>query len=101
MMTGKTTFNSNPKKALAATGIAFVIPIFLGLFGLFNLQGMEYVTSIILALSAGGIFYMLHYVMIPKIHKDRKWLPTFGSVFGFVIGFAMITTKWWRPITQT
>ncbi len=68
-MTGKTTFNSNPKKALAATGIAFVIPIFLGLFGLFYLQGMEHVISIVLALSAGGIFYMLHYVMIPKPMK--------------------------------
>ena len=101
MMTGKTTFNVNPKKALAATGISFVILIFLGLFGLFYLQGMEYVTSIILALSAGGIFFMLHYVMISKIQKDGKWLPTFGSVFGFGTGFAMITTTWWVPITQT
>jgi hypothetical protein len=54
----------------------------------------------ILALSAGGIFYTLHYVMIPKAHKDRKWPPTFGAVFGFVIGFAMITTTQ-VPIAQT
>ncbi|MBA3977065.1 MAG: hypothetical protein H0X50_02565 [Nitrosopumilus sp.] len=90
MMTGKTAFNNNPKKALAAIGIVSIIPIYLGLIGLFYLQGMEYVISIILALSAGGIFYMLHYDMIPKAHKDRKWLPTFGAVFGFIIGYAMI-----------
>ena len=57
MMTGKTAFNNNPKKALAAIGIVSVIPVFLGLIGLFYLQGMEYFISIILALSAGGIFY--------------------------------------------
>ena len=90
MMTGKTAFNNNPKKALAAIGIVSIIPIYLGLIGLFYLQGMEYVISIILALSAGGIFYMLHYDMIPKAHKDRKWLPTFGAVFGFIIGHGMI-----------
>ncbi len=89
-MKPKTAFNNNPKKALAAIGIVSIIPIYLGLIGLFYLQGMEYVISIILALSAGGIFYMLHYDMIPKAHKDRKWLPTFGAVFGFIIGYAMI-----------
>jgi hypothetical protein len=56
MMTGKTAFNNKPKKALAAIGIVYVIPILLGLIGLFYLQGMEYFISIILALSAGGIF---------------------------------------------
>ncbi len=53
---------------------------------------MEYIISIILALSARWIFYMLYYDMISKYHKDRKWLPTFGAVFGFIMGFAMITT---------
>jgi hypothetical protein len=48
MMTGKTAFNNNPNKALAAIGIVYVIPIFLGLIGLFYLQGMEYVISTIL-----------------------------------------------------
>ena len=55
-MTGKTAFNNNPKKALAAIGIVYVIPIFLGLIGLFYLQGMEYFISTILSLSAGGFF---------------------------------------------
>jgi zinc transporter, ZIP family len=48
------------------------------------------VIGIILAVSAGGIFYMLHYDMIPKAHKERKWLPTFGAVLGFIIGFALV-----------
>jgi zinc transporter, ZIP family len=42
------------------------------------------------AISACGIFYMLRYDMIPKAHKDRKWLPTFGAVWGFIIGFAIV-----------
>ena len=51
---------------------------------------MKEVIAYILAISAGGIFYMLHYDMIPKAHKDRKWLPTFGAVLGFIIGFAIV-----------
>ena len=89
MRSGKTAF-SNSKKALIAIGIVSVIPIILGLVGLFYLQGMTYVIGLTLAFSAGGIFYMLHYDMIPKAHKERKWLPTFGAVLGFIIGFAII-----------
>jgi zinc transporter, ZIP family len=90
MMTGKTAFSNNPKKALAAVGVVSVIPVFLGLAGLFYLTGMEDTIAIIFALSAGGIFYMLYYDMIPKAHKERKWLPTFGAVLGFIIGFAIV-----------
>ncbi|MDP8906872.1 MAG: hypothetical protein M3M88_05070 [Thermoproteota archaeon] len=36
MMAGKTAFNTNPKKALAAIGIVSVISIFLGLIGFFT-----------------------------------------------------------------
>jgi ZIP family zinc transporter len=92
MMTGKTAFNNNPRKALTAIGVVSIIPIFLGLVGLFYMQGMDDVIAVILALSAGGIFYMLYYDMIPKAHKDRKWLPTFGAVLGFIIGFAIVRT---------
>ena len=92
MMTGKTAFNNNPRKALTAIGIVSIIPIFLGLVGLYYMQGMDDVIAVILALSAGGIFYMLYYDMIPKAHKDRKWLPTFGAVLGFIIGFAIVRT---------
>ena len=90
MMTGKTAFNNNPKKALGAIGIVSIIPIILGLVGLFYLQGMQFIISIILALSAGSIFYMLYYDMIPKAHKERKWIPTFGAILGFILGFIII-----------
>jgi ZIP family zinc transporter len=89
MRSGKTAFNTS-KKALIAIGIVSIIPIILGLVGLFYLQGMTFIIGLILALSAGGIFYMLHYDMIPKAHRERKWLPTFGAVLGFIIGFAII-----------
>jgi zinc transporter, ZIP family len=82
MMTGKTAFNNNPKKALGAIDIVSIIPIILGLVGLFYLLGMQFITSIILALSAGGIFYKLYYDMIPKAHKERKWIPTFDAILG-------------------
>jgi zinc transporter, ZIP family len=90
MMTGKTAFSNNPKKALAAAGVVSVIPVFLGLAGLFYLTGMKEAIAIIFGLSAGGIFYMLYYDMIPKAHKERKWLPTFGAVLGFIVGFAIV-----------
>jgi zinc transporter, ZIP family len=90
MMTGKNAFSNNPKKALAAVGVISVIPVFLGLAGLFYLTGMKEAIAIIFAISAGGIFYMLYYDMIPKAHKERKWLPTFGAVLGFIVGFAIV-----------
>jgi zinc transporter, ZIP family len=91
MTSGRTTaFGGNARKALTAIGIVSVIPIILGLIGLFFLQGMQFVIALTLAISAGGIFYMLFYDMIPKAHKERKWLPTFGAVLGFIIGFAFV-----------
>ncbi|MGB9169889.1 MAG: ZIP family metal transporter [Nitrososphaeraceae archaeon] len=89
MRTGKTAFKDS-RKALYAIGVTSIIPVILGLIGLFFLQGLHYMIGLILALSAGGIFYMLFYDMIPKAHKDRKWLPTFGAVLGFIIGFAIV-----------
>ena len=91
MTSGKTTaFGGSKRKAFIAIGIVSVIPIFLGLIGLFFIQGMQVVIALTLAISAGGIFYMLYYDMIPKAHKERKWLPTFGAVLGFIIGFALV-----------
>jgi ZIP family zinc transporter len=89
MRTGKTAF-PNSKKALYAIGVISIIPVILGIIGLFFLQGLHYIIGLILAVSAGGIFYMLFYDMIPKAHKERKWLPTFGAVLGFIIGFAIV-----------
>lgn len=89
MRTGKTAFKDS-RKALYAIGVISIIPVILGLVGLFFLQGLHYIIGLILALSAGGIFYMLFYDMIPKAHKERKWLPTFGAVLGFIIGFAIV-----------
>jgi ZIP family zinc transporter len=89
MLAGKTAFN-NSRKALGAIGVVSVIPIALAIAGLFFLQGMDTVIAVTLALSAGGIFYMLFYDMIPKAHRERKWLPTFGSVLGFIVGFAFV-----------
>jgi ZIP family zinc transporter len=89
MLAGKTAFN-NSTKALWAIGTVSIFPIALALVGLFYLQGMDTVIAVSLAFSAGGIFYMLFYDMIPKAHRERKWLPTFGSVLGFIIGFTLV-----------
>jgi len=40
-----------------------------------------------LALSAGRKFYTLFQDMVPKVHGERKWLPTFRSVFDFIIRY--------------
>ena len=91
MTSGRTTaFGGEKRKALAAIGVVSVLPVILGLIGLFFLQGMQAIIALTLALSAGGIFYMLFYDMIPKAHKERNWLPTFGAVLGFIIGFAIV-----------
>jgi ZIP family zinc transporter len=70
----KTAFNTD-RKALGAIGIVSIMPIILGLIGLFYLQGMGIVIAITLALSAGGIFYMLFYDMIPRAHKEKNGFP--------------------------
>src|ERR671918_3122532 len=70
MTSDKTSaFRGSKRKALIAIGFVSVIPIILGLIGLFFVQGMQVVIALTLAISAGGIFYMLHYDMIPKAHK--------------------------------
>jgi zinc transporter, ZIP family len=73
MTSDKTTaFRGRNGRALIAIGVVSVIPIFLGLIGLFYIQGMQVVIALTLAISAGGIFYMLFYDMIPKAHEERK-----------------------------
>ena len=80
------------KHILFATATISIIPIIMGLMGLFYMQGMNQAIGIVLALSAGGIFYMLHYDMIPKAHKGGEWLPTFGATLGFMVGFAIVVS---------
>jgi ZIP family zinc transporter len=77
------------KNIFIATAIISIIPVIMGLVGLFFMKGMETAIGIILALSAGGIFYMLHYDMIPKAHKEKEWLTTFGAILGFILGFGV------------
>lgn len=83
-------FAKDKRKALIAIGIVSIIPVFLGLLGLFFFQGMKIVIAVTLAVAAGGIFYMLFYDMIPKAHKEKRFSPTFGAVIGFIAGFAII-----------
>jgi zinc transporter, ZIP family len=53
MTSDKTTaFRGNKKKALIAIGLVSVMPIFLGLVGLFFMQGMDVIISLTLAISA-------------------------------------------------
>lgn len=97
MTSGKDApFARNKRKALKSIGMVSVIPIILGLVGLFFLQGLQTVIAVTLAVSAGGIFFMLFFDMIPKAHKENKRLPAFGAVLGFIIGFAIV-----RVIGQT
>ncbi|HKR74592.1 MAG TPA: hypothetical protein VJR94_10845 [Candidatus Nitrosocosmicus sp.] len=77
------------KNIFIATVIISIIPIIMGLVGLFFMKGMDTPIGIILALSSGGIFYMLHFDMIPKAHKEKEWLTTFGAILGFIIGFGV------------
>lgn len=77
------------KNIFIATAIISIIPVIMGLVGLFFMKGMDTSIGIILALSAGGIFYMLHFDMIPKAHKEKEWLTTFGAIMGFIIGFGV------------
>lgn len=77
------------KNIFIATAIISIIPVIMGLVGLFFMKGMDTSIGIILAVSAGGIFYMLHFDMIPKAHKEKEWLTTFGAILGFIIGFGV------------
>lgn len=77
------------KNIFIATAIISIVPVIMGIVGLVFMKGMDMSIGIILALSAGGIFYMLHYDMIPKAHKEKEWLTTFGAVVGFIIGFGI------------
>lgn len=57
MITGKNSaFKGNKRKALTSMAAVGVIPIALGIVGLFFLQGMQTVIAVTLAFAAGGIF---------------------------------------------
>lgn len=77
------------KNIFIATAILSILPIILGIIRLFFMKGMGQVIGIILSLSAGGIFYILHYDMMPKAYKEKEWLTTFRAVLGFIIGFGV------------
>lgn len=38
--------------------------------------------------SAGGILYLIFHDIAPLAHRTGHWIPTLGSVFGFIIGLA-------------
>ncbi|HET6590708.1 MAG TPA: hypothetical protein VFG45_11155 [Candidatus Nitrosocosmicus sp.] len=80
------------RNIFVATAIISIIPVMMGLIGLFFMKGMDQLIGVILGLSAGGIFYMLHYDMIPRAHKEKEWLTTFGAILGFIIGFGVSIT---------
>ena len=42
---------------------------------------------------------MLFYDMIPKAHKERKWLLAFGAVVEFIIGFAVVRLKFFYNVS--
>jgi zinc transporter ZupT len=51
---------------------------------------MDQAIGIILAISAGLVFYMPHYDMVPKAHKERECLTAFGAAIGFIVGFVIV-----------
>jgi zinc transporter ZupT len=51
---------------------------------------MDQAIGIILAISSGLVFYMPHYDMVPKAHKERECLTAFGAAIGFIVGFVIV-----------
>jgi|GEM_PF-2455697 len=51
-------------------------------------EAAEMIRVFTLTLSAGRKSYTLFQDMVPKVHGERKWLPTFRSVLDFIIRFA-------------
>lgn len=59
-----------------------------GVLGFVFLAGHFTIISGLFMFSAGGILYLIFHDIAPLAHRTGHWLPTLGSVFGFILGLA-------------
>lgn len=59
-----------------------------GVFGFLLLAGHPAMISGLFMFSAGGILYLIFHDIAPLAHQTGHWVPTLGSVFGFILGLA-------------
>lgn len=59
-----------------------------GVLGFLFLAGHPAMVSGLFMFSAGGILYLIFHDIAPLAHRTGHWLPTLGSVLGFILGLA-------------
>ncbi len=59
-----------------------------GVIGFLFLAGHPEIISGLFMFSAGGILYLIFHDIAPLAHPKGHWIPTLGSVFGFILGLA-------------
>jgi ZIP family zinc transporter len=56
--------------------------------GFLLLAGHPAIIGGLFMFSAGGILYLIFHDIAPLAHQTGHWIPTLGSVFGFIVGLA-------------
>jgi ZIP family zinc transporter len=57
-----------------------------GILGFLFLAGHPALISALFMFSAGGILYLIFHDIAPLAHRTGHWIPTLGSIFGFILG---------------
>ena len=59
---------------------------FFALFGRYVFDPHSASLGALMTFCAGGILYLVFNDIAPQAKLERHWLPSFGAIFGFVVG---------------
>lgn len=75
------------RMALPLMGLACLIGIGAGLFGLYLCDAHDVSLGVIMTFCAGGILYLVFQDIIPESHEEECGLfPAYGGLLGFTVG---------------
>ena len=73
------------KKALLLMALASLSGLGWALLGFYFFTPDAFTLNLLMLFCAGGIFYLVFHDIAPQSHEQR-WLPSLGSVLGFLVG---------------
>lgn len=73
------------KTALLLMAVAGASGVFWGMAGFMFFSPTDFPLKLLMMFCAGGIFYLVFHDIAPVAH-ERRWLPSLGSVLGFMVG---------------
>lgn len=74
------------KHVMVFMGVAVILGPVFTLFGRYAFDPHSMFLGTLMTFCAGGILYLVFHDIAPQAKLERHWLPSFGAIFGFVVG---------------